>query len=281
MLAACTAATLRSGGVERTYVLHRPRAQAGPRPAVIVLHGAFGSGAQTERYTGFDRVADARGWVAVYPDGIGRRWNDGGTASQPDDIGYLRDLIGALAADGIADPRHVYLAGISNGGFLAARAACELGDRLDGVATVIATIAAEAARTCRPVRTVPVLIIAGTADPLVPYAGGMVAGGRFSDRGTALGAEAALAHWAALAHCRPGGAATALPVRDGTDSTRITRIEGCADSGVATLLRVEGGGHAWPGAAPYLPRTVGPTSRQIDASATIAEFFEQAARRAP
>ena len=87
----------------------------GPRPTVIVLHGALGTGAGTARTTGFAEAAAARGFTAVFPDGLGRQWNDGraGGPGGPDDIGFIRALVKRLVAQGDADPQRIYLAGIS------------------------------------------------------------------------------------------------------------------------------------------------------------------------
>ncbi len=90
----------------------------GARPTVIVLHGALGTGAGTARTTGFAEAAAKRGFTAVFPDGLGRQWNDGraGGPGGPDDIGFIRALVKRLVAEGDADPQRIYLAGISNGG---------------------------------------------------------------------------------------------------------------------------------------------------------------------
>jgi polyhydroxybutyrate depolymerase len=42
------------------------------------------------------------------------------------------------------------------------------------------------------------------------------------------------------------------------------------------LLRLEGGGHTWPGGAQYLPAMlVGRVCRDFDATAVIWEFFRR------
>ena len=99
----------------------------GPRPTVIVLHGALGSGAGTARTAGFAEAAARRNFTAVFPDGLDRQWNDGRMDGHngPDDIGFIRALVRRLVADGVADPHRVYLAGISNGGMMSFALACK------------------------------------------------------------------------------------------------------------------------------------------------------------
>jgi polyhydroxybutyrate depolymerase len=47
------------------------------------------------------------------------------------------------------------------------------------------------------------------------------------------------------------------------------------------LYRIDGGGHTWPGGAPYLPeRFIGPVARSLDASGTLlAQFVADGATR--
>jgi len=74
-------------GPRRAIVL---AAGAGPRPTVLVLHGALGTAEQTARTTGFAEAAAERGFTAVFPDGLRRRWHDGrrGGGGGPDDVAF-------------------------------------------------------------------------------------------------------------------------------------------------------------------------------------------------
>ena len=116
------------GGVWRTYVLHVPPTlpASTPVPLLLMLHGGGGTGRQMERLAGFSQLADRAGSIAVYPDGVGRSWNDGRgdphiTAQREriDDVAFIAALIGALSQRYRIDSRRVYVTGISNGGFMA------------------------------------------------------------------------------------------------------------------------------------------------------------------
>ena len=152
----------------------------GPHPTVIVLHGALGSGAGTAFTTGFSEAVARRGFTAVFPDGINRQWHDGraGGPDGPDDVGFIRELVHRLVADGVADQRRIYLAGISNGGMMSFTLVCKAGELFAGVGTVIANMP-DGIGSCAP-RPMPVVMINGTDDPMVPYGGGGVGlgGGR-------------------------------------------------------------------------------------------------------
>jgi len=64
------------------------------------------------------------------------------------------------------DPGQIYATGVSNGGKMSLRLACEASDLLTGVAAVIAAL--PAGLECRPAKPVSIMLMNGTEDPLVP-----------------------------------------------------------------------------------------------------------------
>ena len=268
--------TLNYDDLERTYQLYTPSPPAGD--LVLVLHGGGGNARNIIRLVGagFNALADQHHFLIAYPDGVRRQWNDGRRfrrQSPADDVGFIRALIDRIAAD--QPVNRVFVTGISNGGFMSGRLACELSDRITAIAPVAATLPAWLMRISPPARPVAVQIIMGTADPLVPYNGGLV---RISliRRGAVLSAEAAAQYWADVNHCDPNPHAVLLPPRHTGDPTRIQRITYSGGAAPVILYRIEGGGHTWPNAAQYLPvRIVGRVSRQIDACSVIWDFFAQ------
>ncbi len=175
--------TLRVSGVERTYLLDVPPSYrpGTPAPLVMVFHGAGGSGRRMAPHTGFSRLAGREGFVAVYPDGLGRRWNDGRSAlATRDDVGFVKALLDTLERELSLDSTRVYAAGISNGAMFSYRLACELPGVFAAIAPVAGATPANLAESCGRTAPVSVLAIQGTADPLLPYAGGGVGGGRGS-----------------------------------------------------------------------------------------------------
>ncbi|MGH1482305.1 MAG: alpha/beta hydrolase family esterase [Geminicoccales bacterium] len=116
----------------------RPSKDA-PAPLVVALHGFLGNASTMQGKTGFDRLSKSHGFVVVYPNGKGRRWNDGrSTRNRTDDVDYLSSLIKKLITDGTADPGRIFLAGHSNGGGMSMRMACDRPDLISSIA-VIAT----------------------------------------------------------------------------------------------------------------------------------------------
>jgi polyhydroxybutyrate depolymerase len=246
----------------------------GPRPTVIVLHGALGTGAGTARTTGFAEAAARRGFTAVFPDGLGRQWNDGraGGPGGPDDIGFIRALVKRLVAEGDADPQRIFLAGISNGGMMSFTLACKAGNLFAGIGTVIANMPA-GIEPC-VARPMPVVMIIGTADPMVPYGGGGV--GLGGGRGEVWSVERTANLFAKLDRCgrqveRP------MPDIDPSDGTSVSRIDwdGCTPGTSVTLYRIEGGGHSLPGRPSLAPRLLGLTNFDISGPAVILDAFMQ------
>jgi polyhydroxybutyrate depolymerase len=132
---------------------------------------------------------------------------------------------------------------------------------------------------CKPSAAIAVIVINGTADPLVPYAGGQVRA-MFSLRGEIWSTDRTIAFWAEHNRCAGLPETRALADRDGADGSRVIDIPytRCAGARVR-LLRVEGGGHTWPGGTQYLPAAwIGTTNRDIDASEVIWRFFKASAR---
>lgn len=168
-------------GVARNYLLHVPVTyrDGTPAPLVLLLHGGTGTAAGVGRGTGgFSGLADRHGFIAAYPDSKGGHRDDGRetVTAHTNDVAFIVALLAALAAEYHVDARRVYAAGISNGGMMSMRLACELSNRIAAVATVAANVPAALAATCSPPRAVPIAMFSGSADPLMPYAGGSAFG---------------------------------------------------------------------------------------------------------
>jgi len=276
-----TADSIVSGGLTRQYEIFRPANLAGAVPAVFLLHGGRGTAAQLERFTDFDRVAASAGIVAVYPQGIGRQWDDRrgpGVQSDADDEQFILDLADRLAAKGLVDRDRVYMAGISNGGLMALDMACAHADRIAGIAVIAASLPVNF--RCDPARPLPAIFFHGTADQFIPFKGGRIAGQFSAERGNVVSAEETIDLFVRAAGCRTRDS---QPLADPSppDGTHVTiyRYGNCRPGGAVESVIVEGGGHSWPGARQgiLLDYLLGPASRGVDTSAELWRFFEGAA----
>jgi polyhydroxybutyrate depolymerase len=273
-----SALIIQSGGVAREYLLHIPASYDARQavPLVLALHGGGGQAVGMERMSGLDALADRDGFIVAYPQGLDRHWNDGRTAdvSKADDIAFVKTLVSDLETRYRIDPHRVYATGISNGAFFSLRLACDLGGTFAAVAPVAGSLPVGFMPRCEG-SPVSVLMINGTADPLVLYNGGHVGGG-FIKGGESIPVQQAAAAWASLDGCAATPNESALSsaaAPDGT-TTQAASYSGCARNASVVLYTIDGGGHTWPDGPQYLPKAlIGPVSHNFNASETIWQFF--------
>jgi len=268
------------GGIERHYRLHVPLhlPTNGSAALVLVFHGRGGDGAGMERLTGFSTLAERDQFAVVYPDGVRGRWNDGrvlpGSQGRgPDDVAFILALIDSLTRELRLDPRRIFATGLSNGGSFAHYLAANLSQRIAAIASVAGGITAPFMHHFAPTAPVSVLVMQGTADPLLSYFGGRVARGRF---GYEVGADSTAELWEEADGIRAEAATGDLPDVDPRDHCRIhwRRWSGGRKRTEVWLYKLEGGGHTWPGGPQYLPRRlVGRVCLDIDATFAIWDFF--------
>lgn len=267
----------RTGGFERSYRVYIPesyKAEGEPTALLIVLHGAGGSGASIESVSRFNDLADRQGFVVAYPDGLNNVWNDGRIGDERipdvDDVAFIGKVIDFVTGKLNIDAARVYATGYSMGGMLAFRAGCVLGDRIAAVASVASTLPEYLLPECADAGTLPVLIIHGTDDPVIPWMGVPARGRGY------LSADNSAYFWQRHNEC-----ATALPwevqpdtqTDDGT-MVVVERYTDCTGEAEVVIYGVYHGGHTWPG-SPFDPSLqLGPTSLDIDATAVIWEFLK-------
>lgn len=254
-------------GVARPYRVFVPPTlgRSRPVPLVVVLHGGASNGEEMARTTLFDREAAEGGFIVAYPEATQRAWNAGtccGSAPRrnPDDVGFLTQVLDRLEADYPVDRSRVFLAGVSNGAMMAYRFACERADRVTGVGSVAGAVVFPG---CLPSKPVSVLEIHGTEDPLVPFAGGIPSAPEAAGAPPFTSTHDMARQWAEWNGCpAPSPPKIAGPVT--TDSWT-----GCRNGSAVSVVSVHGGGHIW------FASGLGPANGALDATATIWRFFSE------
>jgi polyhydroxybutyrate depolymerase len=275
------------GGATRTWNEIVPPACADRQarcPLVVALHGGGGrtNGAQFAGGTGLAAAGAARGYIVLAPDALGDNWNDGRPqlAAGIDDVGFIRAMLADVRGRAGVDAARTFATGASNGGLMSYRLACDAGDTFRAVAPVIANLGVDLIARCRPAGNISVFMMPGTADRLIPYAGGPVAEGR-RDRGTVVSSDRTLEFWRDAMGCgRTPRTERFDPIRDDT-SVAVTRFDSCRGGTVVQRWAVEGGGHTWPGrqgGSGFRARIVGPTATEFSATDVILDFFDAVGR---
>ena len=265
-----------SGGVSRSaVVVLRDRLKLRRRPLVIVLYRGFGLRAR--RHLGLEEFASSKP-VFVYPDAVNGAWP---TAPGPDadrDLKFLRELVEKFISEGTADPRRIFLVGVSTGGVFAYRAACAgVGRPLAGLATFSAALPEDLA-ACAPASPLAFVAVSNALDPNLPFAGGK-ATFRSGANLDVMSAEATLATFAKIDGCGARRDDKAFPEKEARANSKSVRgavlsYAGC--KAPAELIRVDAATHAIPGRRPERQGEAASDERSdFDASRAVWEFLRR------
>jgi polyhydroxybutyrate depolymerase len=276
--------TVKVGDRERSYLAYVPAVLSQGAPLLVVLHGSAMDGAMMRQWTGyeFDRLADREGFIVLYPDGYRQNWNDcRREAAYParrdnvDDIGFIRRLVERSVSEKGVDPRQVFAFGYSNGGQMAHRLAIEAPDMVAAVVTAGANLPTPDNFLCAPEgRTARVMLVSGTADPIVPFHGGEVSLFGFASRGMALSSTATAVELARRNGIVGAPSVTRQPSQNPDDGTLVEHLVWSkGDAPTVTLSVVQGGGHVVPQPAFRFPRLLGRTTANLNAPSEAVTFF--------
>ncbi len=263
-------------GFERTYLLHLPPSYNGQdsMPLVIAMHGGFGTSknmAQMSRLSEKADTASEGSFIVVYPQGLGTftTWN-GGTCcgyamnNNIDDVGFISALIDTLAANYVVDTKKVYATGMSNGGIMSHRLACELADKIAAIGPVAGVLMIEDWDACQPSRPISIMHFHARDDSNEPYYGGVgdgLSGAYFAE------VDSVMEGWARRLECSIGP--DTFYNDSGALRQRWTRSD---DSCEVVLWTTEDGKHSWPGGVKLRPNADEP-SKAIFANDEMWKFF--------
>ncbi len=260
-------------GRTRTYSVHVPRKITTPTSLVIVLHGGGGSDDNAERMTGMSAKANREGFIVVYPNGSGRledkllTWNSGNCCGYAldekiDDVKFISALIDQMIANYKIDPKRVYVTGISNGGMMSYRVACELAGKVAAIAPVAGALNIE----CNPSQTVSVIAFHGTEDQSVLYEGGVPKKQTDPHERTDRSVGYSISFWVKQNGCN------VTPQKTEKDTIVTEKYSGCKNNTAVELVTIKGGGHAWPGGVGGT-FIADPPTQEISATDVMWEFF--------
>jgi polyhydroxybutyrate depolymerase len=270
-------------GKSREYIIYLPTGYntATTLPLVFCLHGGSGTDSSFIKLANFNTIAEREKFIVVYPQGIQNSWSDGRpTASNTagvDDVNFFRIMIQNFSAAYKIDAKRIYATGISNGGFMSSRLGAELGDKIAAFASIAASVEKNTVYpNINSTNAVSAMYIQGTADPLVPFLGGVMTTGA---GGTIASHAEAVTKWVTVNNCS-AAVITNIPdiANDGTTATRRDYNGGTKGSAVVSII-IQNGGHTWPQGFQYISELIiGKTCQDFNGIETVWEFFKAHAK---
>jgi polyhydroxybutyrate depolymerase len=269
-------------------------------PLIVSIHGGGGNSRAQRRLSCpggelqdpgcMSSIADREGFAVAFPNGTGARifhnlrtWNAGGgrdgyqcvsgkaCIDGIDDVAYFKALLDDIGSTFQIDVSAVYVTGMSNGAAMAHRLACELPERIAGIAPVAGANQYATVAPCTA--SMAVMQIHGDADRCWTYVGGEISC-LDGNPGAKTSVTETMSDWARRSECEGAPVVEQIPDThaDGT-STTVHRYQGCKKP--VTLFLIQNGGHTWPGGHQYFrERRIGKMSRDFSASEAIVKFFK-------
>ena len=229
-------------GTSRKYILHVPDDVYENSSLVFFLHGYQGNASEYQSFLGFDDVADKHHFIVCYPQGSDDfqgtpHWNAGLRISSVDDVSFLTALSSKIIADNNIDENRVFVAGLSNGGFMSYTLMCEAPNTFRAMASIIGTISGGTYESCPYDTPKPILQLSGLDDDIVPIDGSMTQLGGW---GGAPHMDEIINRWCETNSC--SNSITEL-IGANTMLTKYTTADHRAD---IWYYKVSNFGHEWP-----------------------------------
>lgn len=276
--------TIQTETKNRRYTVVLPKVPQKSAALLIVFHGSNQTGEKMRAFSGnvFDELAQEHGFVVVYPDGYKGHWNDARLSSNfptrkagIDDVVFTKTLIHEIQAKNDIDINKVYLAGYSNGGQMVIRLIHEWPYPFAGAMIIAATqpVAANFLAVSRET-SLPILLIHGTSDPIVPYNGGMASLWGWNPRGPGLSARQTARYYAQRNHLdsRP----TMSTLEQGRKNGLTVTVEEYSETGKypVKFVSIEGGGHVVPNPSKKAALLLGKTATHVNSAKLLWDFFQ-------
>ena len=243
--------TFTHNGIERYYLIYVPSNidQSSKTPLLFSLHGYGGSAIRNIEYSNFRSIADANGFIVVFPQGApytsqlvssSSHWNSGGwtTGSNVDDVDFIDTIIDQSLSKHNIDSNRIYSTGMSNGGFMSYHLACNLSSKIAAIASVTGSMTFETYDDCNPSHPTSVLQIHGAQDTTVPFEGN-----------TTLGMKSipnSIEYWALYNSCNSDPTIAISDFFEEGYSIQFDYYENCLNNVSVELVLHSSMRHTWP-----------------------------------
>ena len=264
-------ASITHDAIQRDYILYVPANYTGTTavPLLFNFHGYTSNANDQMWYGDFRSIADTAEFIIVHPqgtlDGTGTtHFNVGWGGSSVDDVSFTSALIDSISAQYNINLDRVYSTGMSNGGFMSFRLACELSERIAGIGSVTGSILPATLTSCNALHSTPVMQIHGTSDGTVAYTGGA---------GWTEPVSSLVDYWADFNNCTVAPIVENVPDIDLTDGSTVEKFSYINGDNCTEVVhyKIMNGDHTWPGSVFNSPGT----NYDINASVEIWKFLSQ------
>lgn len=231
-------------------------------PLLLNFHGSGMTAIEHMLYTQTNKLAEEKGFIVVYPQGINNDWNvgfeqdyDNGTK----DVEFIRVLLEKLQKHYPIDETKIYATGLSRGGFFIQRLVAELPQTIKGFVSVGAPMPTEVQNRMQSQEEVKAMYVHGTEDNIVSSDGKADA---------YLSVEECVSYWKSRNNIQIQPQIKTIDTEN--EGTSVT----VSDYGSVTEIQIENGGHTWPGADPFnVGFPLGKTTQDIEFNKLLYNFL--------
>ncbi len=273
-------------GLQREYIIHLPPGFDALKklPVIFALHGGGGTASGAVEFYNLEPLADKNNFIVVYPNAVNKSWSIPGMNSRVKDLDttvkdvhFISVLLDTMIANYKVDDKKVFCTGISRGAMFCYWLADVMNTRITAIAAVCGGISQTQAKAYNFAKPISVLMINGTADPLVKYEGGygiLNKRNEGNEDADLISTQELLTKIVSLNHCNQSPQMLALPDVDANDGcTETETIYECNNVKV-DFIKIQNGGHAWPGGTQYLPKfLIGKLCNDFSATQKLFDFF--------
>jgi len=159
--------------INRMYYISYPNNTTEATALIINMHGYGGNALNQQGYSQMDQLAHSQNIAVVYPQGMNNSWNvyTYWDTNNYDDVGFISDMIDDISENFNIDLDRVYACGMSNGGYMSYRLACDLSDKITAFGSVTGNfmLASSLSNCQNQDRDIPIIHFHGTSDGIVDY----------------------------------------------------------------------------------------------------------------
>ena len=271
--------TLQVGNLTRKYLVHVPKSYDKNKatPLILAFHGGLGTAEIMAQNYDLIPKSDEEGFIVAFPNGTSRlpsgklaTWNAGNCCGYAlenniNDIDFTKAVIDDIKSKFNIDK--IFATGMSNGGMLSHRLACEMSDTFTAIAAVSGT---NNFAECNPKKPISIMHIHGLKDDHVLFDGGWGPKSISKSDAEPTSVPNTISEWVKRNNCNK----KPQKVLE-TEGAYCDLYTGCDDNVQVKLCAVKDGGHSWPG----IEKTVNPLeqntpSQSISATDEIWDFFK-------